>query len=59
MRAYPPPPPHPSFVFLAFLEAEIAGEAEYDPTPVRVILRPSSGDVLKCPILEHTYFFRI
>ena len=31
----------PSFVFLAFLGAEIAGGAEYVPPPGRVILRPS------------------
>ena len=42
MRAYPPP----SFVFLAFLGAEIAGGAEYAPPPGRVIIRPSPGDVL-------------
>ena len=41
-------PTHPpSFVFLAFLGAEIAGGAEYAPPPPgRVILRPSPGDVL-------------
>ena len=36
-----------SFVFLAFLGAEIAGVAEYAPSPGRVILRPSPGDVLR------------
>ena len=36
----------PSFVFLAFLGAEIAG-GRICPPPGRVILRPSPGDVLK------------
>ena len=41
-------PTHPpSFVFLAFLGAEIAGGQNMPPPPGRVILRPSPGDVLK------------
>ena len=36
----------PSFVFLAFLGAEIKWGAEYAPSPGSVILRPSPGDVL-------------
>ena len=41
---YEPTQP-PSFVFLAFLGAEIGG-GRICPPPGRVILRPSPGDVL-------------